>query len=100
MSFKDIKHTSDFTVPKHFLAKRAKLNGTNYLLWVKSFCLFVGSQKKLKHLAEDPPAKSTIAYDDWIASDYSVMTWLLNIIDEKAYASIMFQKLPQRYQIL
>jgi len=39
-----------------------------------SFRLFVGSQKKLKYVTEDPPAKDTTNYDDSVASDYSVMT--------------------------
>jgi len=31
-----------------------KLNGNNYLLWAQSFCLFAGSQNKLKYFPEDP----------------------------------------------
>ena len=34
-----------------------------------SFRLFVGSQKKLKYVTEDPPAKDTTNYDDSVASD-------------------------------
>jgi len=46
----------------------------------------------LKHLTENPPAKCTTAYDDWVASDYDVMTWLLNNMDEKDSASVIFLK--------
>jgi len=49
---------------KHFFATTVKLNGTNYLLWAQSFRLFVGSQKKLKHLTQDPLAKGIAIYDD------------------------------------
>lgn len=60
-----------------------KLNDTIYLLWVQSFRLLVRLHKKLKHITNDPLVKSATPYDDWVASDYSVITWLLNSIDEK-----------------
>jgi len=28
----------------------------------------------LKHLTENPPAKGTATYDDWVTSAYSMMT--------------------------
>ena len=56
------------------------------------FCLFVGSQEKLKHVAKDPPSKGTAIYDDYVASNCSVMTWLLSNMDEKVNASVMFLK--------
>jgi len=77
MSSEDINNIFDSAASKQLFATTVKLNG-NYLLWAQSFHLFVGSQKKLKHLAEDPPAKGTSAYDHWVASDFSVMTWLIN----------------------
>jgi len=48
--------------------------------------------KKLKHLTEDPPTMGTSAYDDWVASDCSMMTWLLSSMDEKVSASVIFLK--------
>jgi len=74
MSSEDIKHTFVSTVLKHFLATTVKLNGPNYLLCEPRPFVFVDSQKKLKHLTEDPLAQSTTFYDDWVANDYSVMT--------------------------
>jgi len=47
---------------------------------------------KNKHLTEDPSTKSTTVYDDWVASDCSVMMCLLNDMDEKANAGVMFLK--------
>jgi len=90
VSFKDIKHILDFLVPKHLLA--TTVNGTNYLLWTPSFRLFVGSQKKLKHLTKNPPTIGTTAYNDGVASDCSMMTWLFSNMDEKISATIMFLK--------
>jgi len=60
---------------------------------LKSFRLFIGSQKKMKHIIEEPPIKGIATYDDWVASDYSVMTWLLNGMDENINASVMFLKI-------
>ena len=82
MSSDNIKHTFDYIVSKHVLATTVKLNEVNNLLWAQFFSLFVGSQKKLKHLIKVPPTTSTTAYDDWVANDCSVMTRLLSSMVE------------------
>jgi len=60
--------------PKHFLASAVKLNDTNYFLWAQSFRLFIGLQKKLKHLTQNPSETGTTAYDHCLANNCSVMT--------------------------
>ena len=96
MSSEEINHNLNSPIPKHFLTTTVKLNSANYLLWAQFFRLFFGSQKKLKHLSEDPPAKSTTAYDDWVATDCSVMTWLLSSMDNKISASVIFLKIAKK----
>ena len=78
LSSKNIKHTFDSMTSKQFFATILKLNGVNYLLWAQSLHFFVDSQKKLKHLTEDPQVKGTDVYNYWEASDCSVLMWLLN----------------------
>jgi len=73
MSSEDIKHTCDFMTSKQLFTTTIKLNGTHYLLWVQFFHLFVSSQKKLNHLTL---IKGTATYDNWVASDCNMMTWL------------------------
>ena len=63
MCSEDVKHTLDSTTSKHLFATTVKLNDSNYLRWVQSFCLFVGLHKKQKHVTDDPPTKGTTAYD-------------------------------------
>ena len=55
-----------------------------------TFCLFVGSQKKLKHLTENLSATDMTTYDDWVASDCSVRTCILSSMYENVNASVMF----------
>ena len=43
-------------------------------------------------LIEDPPIKGTTTYDDWVTSDFNVMTWLINNKNEKVSAGFMFLK--------
>jgi len=64
-----------------------------YDLWTQSSPLFVDSQKNLNHLLEDQhKVLLLIAYDDWVANDCSVMTWLLNNMNENVSAIVMFMK--------
>ena len=46
----------------------------------------------MKYLTEDPLATDTTAYDDWVVSECSVITWLLSSMDEEVSASVMFLK--------
>ena len=87
MSSEDIKLTLDATTFKHLFTSTVKLNGNNYLLWAQSFHLFVGSQQKQQHLIDDLSAKDSPAYADWAVSDCSMMSWLINSMDEKVKES-------------
>ena len=51
-----------------------KLNGRNYLIWAKSIQVFLGAHKKIKHITQDPSDVKSAEYDDWLASDYGVIT--------------------------
>ena len=51
-----------------------KLDGRNYLIWAKSIQVFLGTHKKIKHITQDPPDVNSTEYDDWLASDYGVIT--------------------------
>ena len=67
-----------------------KLNGYNYLLWAQAFRIFISTQKKLAHLFQAPPASTDPTYVTCLTGDYSVMTWLLNILEEKISSSVIF----------
>ena len=66
-------------VPKTMLETTLKLNGSNYLLWVQEFRIFIGTQKKLAHLLQASPATTDPTYVTWLTGDYSVMTRILNM---------------------
>ena len=67
-----------------------KLNGSNYLLWAQVFHIFIGAQNKLAHLLQSPSDVKDLTYVTWITGDYSVMTWLLNSLEEKISGSVTF----------
>jgi len=67
-----------------------KLNGSNYLLWAQAFRIFVGAQNNLAHLLQSTPAATDLIYVTWLIGDYSVMTWLLNSLEENISGSVMF----------
>jgi len=67
-----------------------KLNGSNYLLWVQAFRIFISAQNKLVHLLQSSPAATDSAYVTWLTRDYSVMIWFLNSLEEKISGSVMF----------
>ncbi|KAH6798462.1 hypothetical protein C2S51_034946 [Perilla frutescens var. frutescens] len=72
------------------LGTTIKLNGSNYLLWSRAFLLFLGSQNKRNHVLVAPPAATDATFTTWSQSDCSVMTWLLNSMDESVSKNIMF----------
>jgi len=78
------------SVPKMMLGTTVKLNGSNYLLWAQTFHIFIGTQNKLAHLLQPPPADTDITYVTWLTRDYSVIIWLLNSLEEKINGSVMF----------
>jgi len=70
------------SIHKIMLGTMTKLNGSNYLLWVQRFRIFIGAQNKLVHLLLDPSATSNPTYVAWLTRDYSVMTWLHNSLEK------------------
>jgi len=50
------------SVPKMMLGTTVKLNGSNYLLWVQTFRIFIGAQNKLTHLLQSPLAATDPSY--------------------------------------
>jgi len=78
------------SIPKIMLGTTVKLNDSNYLLWVHAFHIFIGAQNKLTHLIQPPPAHTDLTYVTWLTGDYSVMTWLLNSLEEKISGSVVF----------
>jgi len=42
-------------------------------------------------------AKGTAIYDDWVAIDCNVMTWLLNSMAKRVSVSVMFLKTVKKY---
>ena len=59
---------------KNLMATIVNLNGTNYFLWVQSFKLFIGAQRKVQYLIDDLPNFNDLTYEDWLASDCCVMS--------------------------
>ena len=82
--------TVENLLPKPMLGTTVKLNRSNYLLWAHAFRILIGAQNNLTHLLQSPPAATDPAYVTWLTGDYSVMTWLLNSLEEKISDSIMF----------
>ena len=57
-----------------------KLNGSNYLLWAQALRIFIGAHNKLAHLLQ---ADTVPTYVTWLTRDHSMMTWLLDSLEEK-----------------
>ena len=54
------------------------------------FRIVFGAQNKLAHLLQPPLAVTYSLYVTWLTGDYSVMTWLFNILEEKISGNVMF----------
>ena len=80
----------EISIHKTILGTTVKLNGSNYLLWAQTFRIFIGVQRKLAHLLQNSHATSDPTYIIWLTGDYSVMTWLLNSLEEKISGSVTF----------
>jgi len=78
------------SVPKTMLGTTVKLNDSNYLLWAQALRIFIGAQNKLVHLLQSLSADTYPIYLTWFIGDYSVMTCLLNSLEEKNSGSVMF----------
>ena len=89
MSSKDIKYTFNFLVPKH-LATTVKINGT--ISYGLSLFVSLLARKRTKASYRGSSSNSFTAYDNWMASDYSVMVWLLSSMNKNVSVSVMFLK--------
>jgi len=49
-------------------------------------------KKKQQHHIDDLSAKDSPVYADWAVSDCSMMSWLINSMDEKVSNGVMFLK--------
>ncbi|KAK4402403.1 Retrovirus-related Pol polyprotein from transposon RE1 [Sesamum angolense] len=78
------------TEHKTALGTTVKLTGQNYILWSQAFKLFLGSENKLHHILTSPPPSTDGIFSTWQQVDYSIMTWLLNSMEESVSANIMF----------
>ena len=83
-------HAVETSVSKTVLGTTVKLNGSNYLLRVQAFRIFIGAQNKLAHLFESILATTDPTYTNWLFGDYCVMIWLLISMEEKISSSVMF----------
>jgi len=63
---------------------------SNYLSWAQAFHIFIGTQNKLAHLLQAPPTTTNPTYVTWLTKYYSMMTWLLNSLEEKISSSVIF----------
>ena len=59
---------------RNFSGTSIKLDGKNYIIWAKSIQVFVGVYRKIKHITQDLLDIKASEYDDWLASDYGVIT--------------------------
>jgi len=50
----------------------------------------------LAYLLQNPPATSDPTYMTWLTGDYSVIIWLLTILEEKISGSVMFLTTARR----
>ena len=75
-----------------------KLNGKNYLLWSKSFQVFLDVHQKILHITYDPPDVKDPTYDDWFASDCRVISWLVNSIDKQISCGVLMLASTKKIQ--
>ncbi|KAI9182752.1 hypothetical protein LWI28_028584 [Acer negundo] len=60
------------------------LNGYNYITWSRAVTLSLGGKKKLKFINGNSTCPADVAdskYEDWMASDQLVRSWLLNSME-------------------
>ena len=60
------------------------LNGYNYVTWSRAVTLSLGGKKKLKFINGNstcPADAADYKYEDWMASDQLVKSWLLNSME-------------------
>ena len=84
--------TSRENLLKGLSATSIKLDGKNYLLWKQAFETILGAHLKIRHLMHDPPDVKDLTYEDWLADDCAMITWLVNSMEEQIAQSVMMLK--------
>ena len=54
------------------------------------FRIFIGAQNKLAHVLQASPVNTDPTHVTWLTGDYSVMTWLINSLEEKISGTVKF----------
>ena len=67
-----------------------KLNEKNYLLWSKSFTMFLGAHRKIKHITQNLSSTKNLTYDDRFTTDCGVISRFVNIMEENITVALMF----------
>ncbi|KAF9615537.1 hypothetical protein IFM89_024164 [Coptis chinensis] len=73
-----------------------RLNGNNYLSWSYAVEHFIRAKKKSKILTDDPPNSNDSTYEDWMASNSMVLTWLWNTSETVSSAAQAFSRLKRK----
>ncbi|KAG8381702.1 hypothetical protein BUALT_Bualt05G0000200 [Buddleja alternifolia] len=91
--------SSDYMM-KNLVGTTVNLNGPNYLVWSQSIKIFLGAQRKLSHITKAPPAETDKGYENWLAADYCVRSWLINSIEERISSSVGDHSVTELYTTL
>ncbi|KAF9602845.1 hypothetical protein IFM89_031705 [Coptis chinensis] len=75
-----------------------RLNGNNYLSWSYAVEHFIRAKKKSKILTGDPPDSTDLTYEDWMASNSMVLTWLWNSMEPKPFTNDLEKQQQQHEQ--
>ena len=51
---------------------------------------------KIKHSTHDLSSTKDSTYNDWFATDYSIISWLVNSMEENIVAVVMFLNLTKK----
>ncbi|KAF9596580.1 hypothetical protein IFM89_012311 [Coptis chinensis] len=57
---------------------------------------FIRAKKKSKILTDDPPNSNDSTYEDWMASNSMVLTWLWNSMEPKVLTNVQFLPTTKR----
>ncbi|KAF9592209.1 hypothetical protein IFM89_012785 [Coptis chinensis] len=76
-----------------------RLNGNNYLSWSYAVEHFIRAKKKSKILTDDPPNSNDSTYEDWMASNSMVLTWLWNSMEPKVLTNVQFLPTAKQYSV-
>ncbi|KAF9604529.1 hypothetical protein IFM89_007650 [Coptis chinensis] len=76
-----------------------RLNGHNYLSWSYVVEHFIRAKKKSKILTGDPPDSTDPTYENLMASNSMVLTWLWNSMEPKPFTNDLEKQKQQREQL-